>query len=165
WQCQLPGHPYRGDDPRGFMGRDQIVEYLESYVAAFDPPLHKGVDVQALEVRSGRGPRFELRTSAGSITADQVVVATGSYHRASIPSMGAKLPAEVVQVHSAHYRNPQSLPEGDVLVVGTGQSGCQIAEDLHLTGRRVHLCVGNAPRCARRYRGKDVVEWLHSMGY
>jgi putative flavoprotein involved in K+ transport len=52
-----------------------------------------------------------------------------------------------------------------VLVVGSGQSGCQIAEDLHIAGRKVHLCVGDAPRVARRYRGKDVVEWLHLMGY
>jgi putative flavoprotein involved in K+ transport len=165
WQCQLPGHSYSGDDPQGFMGRDKIVEYLESYAASFRAPLHEGVEVQALETRGGPGPRFELATSAGPITADQVVVATGSYHRATIPGMGASLPPDVVQVHSAYYRNPESLPEGDVLVVGTGQSGCQIAEDLHLTGRRVHLCVGNAPRCARRYRGKDVVEWLHMMGY
>ena len=63
------------------------------------------------------------------------------------------------------YRNPAMLPEGAVLVVGSGQSGCQIAEDLHLAGRKVFLCVGDAPRVARRYRGKDVVEWLHLMGY
>jgi putative flavoprotein involved in K+ transport len=99
------------------------------------------------------------------MTADQVVVATGSYHRATLPAMGAGFPLGVTQVHSAYYRNPESLPEGEVLVVGSGQSGCQIAEDLHLAGRRVHLCVGNAPRCARRHRGKDVVEWLHMMGY
>jgi putative flavoprotein involved in K+ transport len=165
WQCQLPGHPYSGDDPNGFMLRDEIVEYLESYAASFDPPLFEGVEVRELEPRAGRGPRFDLRTSEGSLTADQVVVATGSYHRAGIPAMGSSLPPDIHQVHSAYYRNPESLPEGDVLVVGTGQSGCQIAEDLHLAGRRVHLCVGNAPRCARRYRGKDVVEWLHAMGY
>jgi putative flavoprotein involved in K+ transport len=71
----------------------------------------------------------------------------------------------MAQLHSSEYKNPHALPEGDVLVVGSGQSGCQIAEDLHLAGRRVHLCVGGAPRTARSYRGKDVVEWLHKMGY
>src|SRR4029077_4571448 len=69
------------------------------------------------------------------------------------------------QVQSSAYRNPSMLPEGAVLVVGSGQPGCQIAEDLHLAGRKVYLCVGDAPRVARRYRGKDVVEWLHLMGY
>jgi putative flavoprotein involved in K+ transport len=167
WQCQLPGFPYRGDDPEGCMGRDAIVQYIESYARAFEPPVIEGIEVTSVDRAQSPSARerFEVATSKGPMTADQVVVATGSYHQARIPAMGARLPADVVQVHSAHYRNPQSLPEGEVLVVGTGQSGCQIAEDLHLAGRRVHLCVGNAPRCARRHRGKDVVEWLHMMGY
>jgi putative flavoprotein involved in K+ transport len=75
------------------------------------------------------------------------------------------LPDHILQVHSSKYKNPESLPEGAVLVIGTGQSGCQIAEDLHLAGRKVHLCVGSAPRSPRRYRGKDAVEWLDLMGY
>jgi putative flavoprotein involved in K+ transport len=79
--------------------------------------------------------------------------------------MAERLPNDVLQVHSADYRNPQSLPEGGVLVVGSGQSGAQIAEDLHLAGRKVTLAVGEAPRCARFYRGRDVVDWLADMGY
>jgi len=82
-----------------------------------------------------------------------------------VPRYAERLPATVTQVHSADYRNPAQLPEGGVLVVGSGQSGAQIAEDLHLAGRQVHLAVGNAPRCARFYRGKDVVDWLADMGY
>jgi putative flavoprotein involved in K+ transport len=166
WQCKLPGYPYRGNDPQGFMGRDEIVSYLESYAASFDPPVLEGVEVLSASRSTGDGPRFELETSIGpAMTADQVVVATSSYHVPRIPPSASQLPHDVVQIHSAHYRNPQELPEGEVLVVGTGQSGCQIAEDLHLAGRQVHLCVGNAPRCARRHRGKDVVEWLSLMGY
>jgi putative flavoprotein involved in K+ transport len=164
WQCQLPGHSYQGPDPKGFMGRDAIVGYLESYVARFHPPIREAVEVKSL-VPSRAGTGFGLETSSGFITADQVVVATGSYHRPRVPAWACELPSSILRVHSADYRNPRQLPPGDVLVVGTGQSGCQIAEDLHLAGRRVHLCVGNAPRCARRYRGKDVVEWLHEMGY
>jgi putative flavoprotein involved in K+ transport len=161
WQCRLPGHPYRGDDPQGFMGRDAIVRYLEDYARAFEPPLRQGVRVQAL-VQRGAG--FELQTSQGAMTARQVVVAIGSYHLATIPSMSAELPG-IVQVHSSAYMNPAALPPGEILVVGSGQSGAQIAEDLHLAGRKVHLVVGDAPRCARRYRGKDVVEWLDDMRY
>ena len=163
WQCQLPGHPYRGPDPHGFMVKDEIVSYLEDYARAFEPPLRTGVRVTELERRAGGG--FTLTTSRGRLTADQVVVAIGGYHLATIPAMASELPKSVAQVHSAHYRRPDALPPGEVLVVGSGQSGCQIAEDLHLAGRKVHLAVGNAPRCARRYRGKDVVEWLDDMRY
>src|SRR5262249_29630694 len=76
-----------------------------------------------------------------------------------------RFPKDIHQLHSSEYRKPDDLSAGDVLVVGSGQSGCQIAEDLHLAGRRVHLCVGGAPRTARRYRGRDVVAWLDAMGY
>lgn len=162
WQCQLPGFPYPNDDPHGFMGRDAIVEYIERYASHFNPPLKTGVTVQRVR-RGDRG--FEVVTNQGTFTADQVVVATGGYHTPKIPRLAERLEPCIVQLHSAQYRNPESLPEGAVLVVGTGQSGCQIAEDLHLAGRKVHLCVGGAPRSPRRYRGKDVVEWLDQMGY
>jgi putative flavoprotein involved in K+ transport len=182
WQCQLPGYGYSGNDPDGFMVRDEIVQYLRSYRESFDPPLHEGVGVNALTrvrshlpddkgvlagapgLRPDRGP-FRLETSAGTVTADQVVVATGGYHDISLPRLAERLPAHVAQLHSSQYRNPDSLPGGEVLVVGSGQSGAQIAEDLHLAGRQVHLAVGSAPRVARFYRGRDVVAWLDDMGY
>ena len=163
WQCKLPGFPYQGDDPDGFMVRDEIIRYLEDYVAFFQPPLVEGVSVTGLR-RSPSGV-FELATSEGEFTADQVVVATGPYHTPSVPRLAERLPGGVEQIHSSRYRNPEQLPEGGVLVVGTGQSGCQIAEDLHLAGRQVHLAVGSAPRVARFYRGRDCVAWLDDMGY
>ena len=163
WQCRLPGFPYAGDDPDGFMVRDEIVAYLEAYVKEFDVPLREGVEATRLRQLPGGG--FRLTTSAGELTADHVVLATGPYQVPLRPRLAERLPDHVVQLHSAGYRNPAQLPEGDVLVVGTGQSGCQIAEDLHLAGRRVHLAVGSAPRVARRYRGRDVVAWLDEMGY
>jgi putative flavoprotein involved in K+ transport len=116
--------------------------------------------------RHGQGAGgFDVTTSAGAFTADQVVVASGGYHQPIIPRLAERLPADIVQIHSEQYRNPQQLPPGRVLVVGCGQSGAQIAEDLHLAGREVVLATGNAPRCARFYRGKDVVDWLADMGY
>jgi putative flavoprotein involved in K+ transport len=163
WQCQLPGFPYRGDDPQGFMTRDQIVRYIEDYARSFLPPLVEGVAVTGLRRHAGGG--FQVTTSAGSCSAEQIVVATGGYHTPALPRLAERLPPHILQLHSSAYRRPQALPEGDVLVVGTGQSGCQIAEDLHLAGRQVYLCVGSAPRTARRYRGRDVVEWLDAMGY
>jgi putative flavoprotein involved in K+ transport len=163
WQCQLPGFPYRGTDPHGFMLRDEIVAYIDDYIAAFSPPLLEGVTVRHLRRDAQHG--FVLEASNGTHIADQVVIAAGGYQIPVIPRCAERLPDDIVQVHSSIYRNPALLPEGPVLVVGSGQSGCQIAEDLHIAGRKVHLCVGDAPRVARRYRGKDVVEWLHLMGY
>lgn len=163
WQCDLPGHPYDGPDPDGFMKKDEIVAYLEAFVAKVDPPIREGVSVLRVEPRPGGG--FSVRTSEGDYTADEIVVASGGYHTPIVPRMAERLPAAITQIHSNQYRNPQQLPEGEVLVVGSGQSGAQIAEDLHLAGRRVHLAVGDAPRCARFYRGRDVVTWLADMGY
>lgn len=163
WQCKLPGFPYRGSDPDGFMVRNEIVRYLEDYAAFFRPPLVEGVSVTGLR-RASSGV-FELATSGGDLTADQVVVATGPYHTPSVPRMAERLPTDIAQIHSSRYRNADGLPEGAVLVVGTGQSGCQIAEDLHLAGRQVHLAVGSAPRVARFYRGRDCVAWLDEMGH
>ncbi len=163
WQCKLPGFPYSGGDPHGFIPKDEIVKYLEDYAASFDPPVSEGVGVEQL--RKNDEGVFEISTRAGNYTADQVVIATGGYHIPSLPRMAERLPADIVQLHSSAYRNPDSLPEGAVLVVGTGQSGCQIAEDLHWAGRQVHLSVGSAPRSPRKYRGKDAIDWLDEMGY
>ncbi len=164
WQCQLPGYRYPGHDPNGFMQKDEIVQYIEDYARSFAPPIQEGVEVSGVRRLEAQGV-FELTTSMGVFTADQVVVATGSYHLPKIPQISERLPERIMQLHSSEYRNPQSLPDRAVLVVGTGQSGCQIAEDLHLAGKQVHLCVGGAPRSPRRYRGKDVVDWLDQMGY
>jgi putative flavoprotein involved in K+ transport len=163
WQCQLPGFGYQGSDPDGFMVGADIVSYLEKYAASFDPPLVEGVAVNRLR-RTPDGV-FELVTRVGTCTADQVVVATGPYHNPAVPRIAERLSSDVTQLHSSQYRNPEQLPAGAVLVVGTGQSGCQIAEDLHLAGRRVHLAVGRAPRAARRYRGRDTLAWLDEMGH
>lgn len=162
WQCKLPGYHYRGSEPHGFMQKEEILSYLTEYVESFNPPVLEGVTV--LSLRQGN-PGFQLTTSMGEYTADQVVVATGNYHIPKIPRAAERLPDTLLQIHSSDYKNPQSLPDGSILVVGTGQSGCQIAEDLHLTGKTVHLSVGGAPRSPRRYRGKDVVDWLDQMHY
>jgi putative flavoprotein involved in K+ transport len=163
WQCQLPGFPYQGPDPHGFMIRDEIIAYMDAFIASFNPPLREGVTVRSLHGGPQHG--FTLDATDGPHVADQVVIAAGGYQIPIVPRSAERLGSDILQIHSSVYRNPAALPEGAVLVVGSGQSGCQIAEDLHLAGRKVHLCVGDAPRVARRYRGKDVVEWLHLMGY
>lgn len=164
WQCRLPGYAYTGPDPDGFMVAAELTEWLDGYVASFDPPVREHTAVTSVRAREDGGG-FDVLTTGGAIRAEQVVVATGGYHRPMIPRIAERLPASVAQVHSSRYRNPQQLPAGPVLVVGTGQSGAQIAEDLHLAGRTVHLAVGNAPRFARRYRGRDVIAWMHDTGH
>jgi putative flavoprotein involved in K+ transport len=164
WQCDLPGWPYKGADPHGFMVKDEINAWLAGFVEQVQAPAMEGVTVNKVS-RTGESDRYTVDTSAGQFTADQVVVASGGYHKPVIPRMAERLPAGIVQYHSAQYRNPAQFPEGAVLVVGCGQSGSQIAEDLHLAGRKVFLATGNAPRCARFYRGKDAVDWLADMKY
>lgn len=163
WQCALPGYPYAGDAPHGFMKKEQIIRYLDGFIAQVNAPVREGCAVQRLIARSEGG--YALGTSLGDFTADQVIVASGGYHTPIIPRLAERLPAGITQLHSEQYRNPHTLPEGAVLVVGSGQSGAQIAEDLHLAGRKVYLAVGDAPRCARFHRGRDVVDWLADMGY
>jgi putative flavoprotein involved in K+ transport len=163
WQCQLPGHPYAGPDPHGFMKKDEIIDYLDGFIAKVEAPVFEGVTVERV-TREPDGS-YRVVTSAGELGAAHVVVASGGYHKPIVPRMAERLPASVTQVHSADYRNPASLPAGAVLVAGSGQSGAQIAEDLHLAGRKVFLAVGDAPRCARFHRGKDVVDWLADMHY
>lgn len=161
WQCQLPGHAYPGNDPNGFMLKDEIVAYVEGYATRIGAPVREGVGVDRL---SRDGDLYRLETRDGVTTADAVVLAVGGYHTPFVPRDGERLPEAIVQIHSAAYKNPDQLPAGAVLVVGSGQSGCQIAEDLHLAGRQVHLVVGSAPRCPRVYRGRDAVDWLADLG-
>jgi putative flavoprotein involved in K+ transport len=163
WQCALPGHPYAGNDPHGFMKKDEIIDYLDGFIQSLDAPVKEHAEVKRV-TRNADGT-FSVFTSQGQFTADQVVVASGGYHTPIVPRMAERLPRSIVQIQSSEYRNAQALPEGGVLVVGSGQSGAQIAEDLHLAGRKVFLAVGEAPRCARFYRGRDVVDWLADMKY
>ena len=163
WQCALPGYPYQGDDPHGFMKKDEIIAYLDGFIAMVDAPVLEHTEVRRVK-RQADG-RFEVVTSNGEFTADHVVVASGGYHTPIVPRMAERLPQTITQIQSSEYRSPAALPPGAVLVVGSGQSGAQIAEDLHLAGRKVYLAVGEAPRCARFYRGRDVVDWLADMGY
>jgi putative flavoprotein involved in K+ transport len=161
WQCQLPGFPYAGKDPHGFMLRDEIVTYVEDFAKHIGAPIREGVAVTRLK-QAGSG--FTLETTAGEITTDRVVLAVGGYHTPNIPAFSNRLDPAIKQIHSSSYRNPDQLPPGEILVVGSGQSGCQIAEDLHLSDRKVHLVVGRAPRCPRFYRGRDAVDWLDDLG-
>ena len=160
WSVQLPGGAYDGPDPDGFMPRDEIVAYLERY--AEDAPVREGVEVHGVEPGDGG---FLLRTSRGEVRADTVVVASGTYRKPHLPAAAATLPPGLEVLTADVYRSPAGLPDGDVLVVGSGQSGCQIAEELHEAGREVVLSCGRAPWLPRRPGGRDLVWWVHESGF
>jgi putative flavoprotein involved in K+ transport len=158
WTVQVPGGGYAGDDPDGFMPRDEIVKHLAGYAAGFGAPVREGVDIRALEADGRAG--FRLRTSAGDIHARQVVVASGGYQKPHRPPAADQLPASVYAVDAEAYTNPGALPPGRVLVVGSGQTGCQLAEEMALSGREVLVACGRAPWMPRRIDGRDVVAWM-----
>jgi putative flavoprotein involved in K+ transport len=153
----LPGMPYDGPDPDGFMARDEVVRYVQDYAARIAAPVRLGTAVRRLAAPNGG---FEARTDAGRFAARNVVLATGPYQKPRIPELSHRLPSHIQQLHSHHYRRPEQLAGGAVLVVGTGQSGTQITEELHQAGRNVHLAVSRCPGVPRRYRGRDVIWWL-----
>jgi putative flavoprotein involved in K+ transport len=162
WSVRLPGGAYAGDDPDGFMPRDEIVEYLERYGASFAAPMREGVEVTTLE-RAPEGG-FSLATTSGAMHAEVVVLATGAYQRPHRPVGAATLPASLFQIDAESYRNEAALPSGKVLIVGSGQTGCQLAEELRRAGREVFLACGRAPWCSRRIGEKDVVYWAIETG-
>lgn len=164
WMFRLPGAEYAGTDPDGFMPRSEIVATFERYVTDNALLVEFGVEVKAVEPLAA-GPGYLVRTQDKTIKAQNVVIATGLFQHAKIPDFVAGLPATIQQLHSEEYRCPADLPPGAVLVVGSGQSGCQIAEELHKSGRRVFLCIGGCDRAPRRYRGKDIFEWLEAIRF
>ena len=163
WSIQLPGHRYDGQHADGFMPRDEVVAFLERYATGFQAPVREGVEVTSLE--PGQDGRFRLETSAGEMSAQTVVLCTGAYQRPHRPAGAATLPADLLQIDVEDYRNPAQLPPGPVLMVGSGQSGCQIAEELHLAGRQVFLACGRAPWAPRRIGDHDLVWWTVETGF
>ena len=162
WSVQLPDGDYDGNDPDGFMPRDDLVEHLERYAAGFGAPVREGVEVTSLRARPDG--ELELETSAGDIVAETVVLGTGAYQRPHRPHGAASLPPDLLKIGVEGYRNPGELPDGRVLVVGSGQSGCQIAEELHEAGREVFLACGRAGWGPRRLGDRDLFWWLHAAG-
>ena len=158
WHDRFPGLEFTDCDPDGFPSKEQVADYFVAFAKKIDAPIRCGVDV--LDVRRNIGrPGFRVETSDGIIEANSVVAATGPFQRPVVPPI---VPAcePVEQMHSNAYRNPLQLADGGVLVVGSGSSGVQIADELARAGRSVYLSVGSHGRPPRRYRGRDFVWWL-----
>ena len=156
----LPGLPFPGD-PDAYPGRDEVIEYLERYVATFDLPVEVNSPVRSLTEEDGK---HRLEVDGRTLIADQVVVATGPFQSPYVPEFADQLAPEVVQMHSTGYRNPGDVPEGTVLVVGGGNTGFQIAKELAATNQ-VHLSIGSRQiSLPQRILGRDLFWCLTKLG-
>ena len=164
WSIELPGRSFPGADPDGFAHKSEVLAFIEDYALWIKAPLRVGVEVLSLRP-APRAGRYLVATNSGEFETRNVVIATGPYQRPRVPSFSAELPPDLVQLHAAEYRNPRALPQGAALVVGSGASGCQIAEELLVAGRQVFLAIGRHRRAPRRYRGHDVFWWRRTLGY
>jgi len=157
----LPGFPYEGDS-NGFMTRDEITGRIAAYAAAIEAPVSLGTNVTRVAADVISRGRFAVETNRGVLAADEVIVATGAFHVPRIPTNAGFVP-RIHQLHAHDYRNEASLPPGGVLVIGSGQTGVQLAEELHAAGRRVTISVGHCWRMPRRYRGRDSFWWMRQI--
>lgn len=163
WTFQLPGAHYDGNDPDGFLPKDEIIAYFERYEEKFNLPIQFNTTVTEVVPIEGGG--FRVTANQKTYQAQNVVIATGSFQKPKIPAFSADIPKNILQLHSGHYRTPEGLPDGAVLIVGSGQSGMQIGEELYQSGRVVYIAAGFTPRVPRRYRGRDIIAWLDEIGF
>lgn len=162
WHDRFPNLEYSESGPNDFPGKEEVAAYLKKYAAKINAPIRVYVEVLSVE-RNTKNGRFFVKTSDGVLEAARVVVATGPFQNPFIPPI-IPTNAPVFQSHSFNYRKPKELIDGAVLVVGSGSSGVQIAEELKRVGRKVYLSVGPHDRPPRRYRGRDFVWWLGVLG-
>lgn len=161
WTINLPGRRYDGEDPDGFMPRDTFVRYMKDWADGFGAPVAGRAEVTRVRWTDGR---FRIQCKSGSIEARNVVVATATYQSPKVPSVAGDILHDIRQLHAEDYRNCSQAPEGAVLVVGSGQTGCQIVEDFLRAGYSTYLCVSRTGRLPRRYRGRDCIAWQDDLG-
>jgi putative flavoprotein involved in K+ transport len=159
WMTRLPGHLLAAGTAADFLPRDAVVGLLERFAASL--PVAEHVDVLSV---SHDGGGYLVTTADKEYSARAVVIAGGGQRVPVIPPLAERLPAGLHQCDAAGYRNPAALPQGAVLVVGSGQSGAQIAEELAAAGRDVLLATSRVARVPRRYRDRDVHEWSVELG-
>jgi putative flavoprotein involved in K+ transport len=156
---RLPGCDPAAGTARAFLPRAEVVSMLERF--ARDLPVRDGTEVTS--VTAGEHG-YSVVTTTGEVTARDVVIAGGGQSRPVVPGLAARLPADIYQCDASTYRSPDTLPDGSVLAVGSGQSGAQLADELADAGREVLLATSRVPMVPRRYRGRDVHEWTVELG-
>ena len=161
WLSRLPGWTYQGDDPDGYMTATEVAEHLRAYRRSFSAPVESNTTVLSVE---STADGFTVATDQGPWHCQSVVVATGACSTPKIPALASELPASINQLAPIHYRNPEMVDDGGVLVVGASASGAQIADELCRSGRNVTLAVGDHVRLPRSYRGMDIHWWMNAIG-
>lgn len=161
WMSRLPGHQYEGNDPDGYMDAAEVTHFLDSYRHSFAAPIQTHTSVESVTTIDGG---YRVTTNQGEIDSDVIVVATGACSTPKIPALAAELPAHVQQIAPIHYRNPDQVGDGRVVVVGASASGAQLADELRRSGREVTLAVGDHVRLPRTYRGMDIHWWMDTIG-
>lgn len=165
----LPDFPYKGTETDSFEGVNELIQYFQKYVEHYNLPVRTGTTVLAVN-RAEDNNHFIVKIKNGrqseeTVISRTIVVASGILQTPKLPAVHSKVPITINSLHSAEYRNSDSLPHGAVVIVGSGQTGCQIAEDLLSAGRTVYLCTSKVGRVPRRYRGKDILEWWINMKF
>jgi putative flavoprotein involved in K+ transport len=160
----LPGFIYKGKKPEAYSTATEFVKSLEDYVSKFQLPVSENSSVLSIE-KLQPNPYYTVTVSQDNegirtYNCWQVVIASGSMNIPYIPAFSKQISPSITQIHSSAYRNPYQLPDGAVLIAGSAQSGCQLAEELLDSGRKVFLSTSKVPRIPRRYRGKDIMDWL-----
>lgn len=163
WSMRLPGMVYTGAEPDQFSHHTNITRFIEDCARKISAPVRENSEVTALR-RNAATEDYLIETQNGTIGARNVVIATGPFQRPFIPAFCNSVPSSILQIDAARYRSPDELPPGAVLVVGSGASGCQIADELYHSGRTVFLSVSRHRRVPRRYHGKDMFWWFEKLG-
>jgi putative flavoprotein involved in K+ transport len=161
WLSRLPGLPYAGPDPDGYMTMGEVTEFIERFAAYSGAPVRTGTNVTSVR-RTDDG--YHVTTNRGEIRCRTVVVASGAFNRPAVPPLRATVPTSVEQLTPFDYRDPAKLPDGGILVVGASATGAQLAAELRQSGRPVTLSVGEHTRMPRTYRGRDVLWWMDASG-
>ena len=161
WQSRLPGVAYEGGDPDGYMTASEVVELIERFAERARAPVRTQTEVTSVRVGDDG---YRLSTDDGEIQARTVVVASGACNLPAVPAFADAVPSDVEQITPFDYRNPDGLPDGGVLVVGTSATGIQLAAEIRSSGRPVVVSVGEHVRLPRTYRGRDILWWMHASG-
>lgn len=161
WQSRLPGYAYQGDDPNGYMTMPEVVAYLQQYAAGSHAPVQSRTLVSRIRP-SDNG--YEVTTNRGPWRCRTLVLASGACNIATVPALAAGVPRTITSLTPMAYRNPATLPDGGVMIVGGSASGVQLAREIRASGRRVVLSVGEHVRVPRIYRGRDIMWWMDAIG-
>ena len=161
WQTQLPGFEYTGNNPFGFMGMDELIALLEDYADEANLPVHTNTTVTSVRKV---GETYHVATNRGEYRAKAVVLASGACNIPTVPKVAEQVPAHIKQLTPLDYRSPEQLEAGGVLIVGASATGMQFADEISRAGFNVTIAAGEHVRLPRRYRGRDILDWMDRCG-